>query len=82
MSTTVQIRQKGQFTIPAGMREALGIKENEAISVSLIGKEAILLVPQKLKTTELLKATSKAAAERGITMEEMLAELDEIRHQA
>lgn len=82
MSTTVQMRQKGQFTIPADMRDVLGIKENEAISVSLIGKEAILLIPQKLKTAELLKATSEAAAKRGITLEEMLAELDEIRHQA
>lgn len=82
MSTTVQMRQKGQFTIPADMRDVLGIKENEAISVSLIGKEAILLIPQKLKTTDLLKSTSEAAAKRGITLEEMLAELDEIRHQA
>lgn len=82
MSTAVQIRKKGQFTIPVDMREKLGIEENEMITVSLLGKEAILLIPQKLKTTELLRKSAAMAKKKGITLEEMLEELEKIRHQS
>lgn len=78
--TTVQIRKKGQFTIPVGIREALDIDDNEVVTVTLLGKEAMLVIPQKLKTQELLEKTSALAKKRGVTLEEMLAELDEIRH--
>lgn len=80
--TTVQVRKKGQFTIPANMREALGIEENEVLTVTLLENRGILIVPQKLKTNELLKKTAEMAKKRGITLEEMLTDLDEIRHQS
>lgn len=81
MTTTVQIRKKGQVTIPAAIRDQLGIKDNEVVTLTLLDK-GILIVPQKLKTTELLKETAKLAKKRGISLEEMLADLDEIRHQS
>lgn len=76
----VQIRSKGQFTIPAAMREKLGIEENEIVTVSMIGDGAIVIIPQKLELPKLLDKTAALAKKRGISMEEMLAELDEIRH--
>lgn len=79
-STTVQVRTKGQFTIPVEIREALDIDDNEVMTVTLLGKEAMLVIPQKLKTRELLDKTAEMAKRRGLTLEEMLAELDEIRH--
>lgn len=79
-SITVQVRTKGQFTIPVEIREALNIDENEVVTVTLLGKEAMLVIPQKLKTQELLKKTAEMAKKRGVTLEEMLTELDEIRH--
>lgn len=79
-STTVQVRTKGQFTIPVEIREALDIDDNEVMTVTLLGKEAMLVIPQKLKTQELLEKTAAMAKRRGLTLEEMLAELDEIRH--
>lgn len=82
MTTTVQIRKKGQFTIPVDIRETLNIGENEAVTVSLIGKDAMIVIPQKLKTQALLEKTAELAKKRGITLEEMLDELDDIRHQS
>lgn len=79
---TVQVRKKGQFTIPSAIREKLGIRENEIVTVTLIGNEAMMVVPQKLQTEDLLKRTAELAKKRGVTLEEMLAELDEIRHHA
>lgn len=79
MTTTVQVRKKGQFTIPASMREELGIEENEILTVTLLDNRGILIIPQKLKTSEILKKTAEMAKKRGITLEEMLMDLDEIR---
>ena len=80
MNTTVQIRNKGQITIPAAMRNELGIEENEIMTVSLIGDDAILIIPRKLKINSLLQDAAKMAKTRGITLEEVLAELEQIRH--
>lgn len=80
MNTTVQIRKKGQFTIPAAMREKLGIEENEIVTVSMIGDGAIMIIPKKLQLARLLDQTAAMAKKKGITLEEMLADLDEIRH--
>ncbi len=78
--TTVQVRKKGQFTIPVGMREALDIEDNELVTISLLGQEAMLIVPQKLRTQELFEKTAAMAKKQGVSLETMLAELDEIRH--
>lgn len=82
MNTTTILRKKGQFTIPVGVREELGIEENDVLTVLSWGKKGFLVIPKRLKTLELLEQTSKALKEKGITLEEMLADLDEIRHNA
>ncbi len=80
MTTTVQVRSKGQFTIPSAMREKLGIGENEVVTVSMIGDGAIVIIPRKLELPRILDKTAEMAKKRGISLEEVLAELDEIRH--
>lgn len=62
------------------MREKLGIEDNEILTVSLIGDNAIVIIPRKLELPALLDKTAALAKEKGITLEEMLAELDDIRH--
>lgn len=80
MTTTVQVRQKGQFTIPVEMRENMGIQENDVVTVTMLGENAMVIIPQKLKTQALLEQVAQQAKKRGITLDAMLAELDEIRH--
>ncbi|MEK7085778.1 MAG: AbrB/MazE/SpoVT family DNA-binding domain-containing protein [Patescibacteria group bacterium] len=80
MNTIVQVRNKGQFTIPAAMREKLGIEEDSILSVSLLDSGAIIIIPKKLETPSILKETATLAKKHGVTLEEMLADLDEIRH--
>lgn len=82
MTTTIQIRPKGQVTIPAEIREKLGIEENGYLTIALWGKKALLMFPKKLTTLEIVRETSALAKKKGITLEELLAELDEIRHKA
>lgn len=80
MTTTVQIRKKGQFTIPAAMREKLGIEDDTILSVSLLENGALIIIPKKLEIPSILNETAALAKKRGVTLEEMLAELDDIRH--
>lgn len=82
MTATVKIRKKGQITLPADIREKLDIDENEIINIQLIGNGGILLIPQKLQTAKILQETAALAKQRGVTLEEMLAELDAIRHKS
>ena len=68
MDSTVQVRKKGQFTIPAAMREKLGIEENEIVTVSMIDDSAILIIPKKLKVTTILEESSKLAKKKSISL--------------
>lgn len=82
MKTTTQVRKKGQITIPSAIREKLNIEENDILSISVLNNDAIVIVPKKLKVLDLLDKTSDLAKKRGVPLEEMLVELDEIRHNA
>ena len=75
------LRNKGQFTIPAAVREELEMEENEFLTIIPIYK-AFVVIPKKLKSVELLKQSAEMAKKKGITLEEMLAELDAVRHGA
>ncbi len=81
MSTTI-IRKKGQFTLPSIIRTEMGIEENDVLTVIPWDKKAIIVIPHKLKTEALLKQTAVLARKKGLTLEEMMAELEEIRHKA
>jgi bifunctional DNA-binding transcriptional regulator/antitoxin component of YhaV-PrlF toxin-antitoxin module len=81
MVTTV-LRKKGQFTIPADLREEMNMKEDEAFSILTWNKKAMVLIPQNLKSIDILNKTAALAKKKGLTLEEMLLELDQIRHAA
>lgn len=77
---TVTVRNKGQITLPIDIREEMGIGEDEILTVTSWKGKAVLLIPQKLQSIELLAKTSKMLQKRGITLEELLAEWSEVRH--
>lgn len=79
MTKITQLRKKGQFTIPSEMREKMQIKENDMLSVCMWGK-ALIVIPERLKTMELLKKTNKMARKKGISPTKMLAELEKTRY--
>lgn len=82
MNATTILRKKGQFTIPVEVREELGIDENDVLTILSWGKKGFIVIPRRLKTLELLEKSSALLKEKGVTLEEMLADLDEIRHNA
>lgn len=73
------MRNKGQITLPVSIREEFGIEENEILQITSLGKKAIVIYPQRLKTEEILKKTALLAKEKGLTLEELLQDLEDIR---
>lgn len=74
-----RMREKGQVTIPADIRESLHLSKDSVLSVSKVGN-AILLTPKPSVFESVSEKFSKAAREKGITLEDLLKDLKKIRH--
>ena len=74
-----RIRQKGQVTIPAEIRESLHLSTDSLLSVARVGG-GILLTPGPSVFESVSAKFSKAAQEKGLTLESLLKDLKKIRH--
>ena len=71
---SVRLSKKGQFVIPKGMRDALGVKEGDQLLVALEGRAVVLTRPQEYAraTRGLLRGTwggNRKAADRYLQKE-------------
>jgi len=46
LGTQVKVLQKGKMTIPAEIRESLGIKEGDVLTLEVLGGKVVLLPPR------------------------------------
>jgi AbrB family looped-hinge helix DNA binding protein len=76
----VRVWGKGQFTIPAEMRERLGIKEDTILEVFQAGR-AIVATPEKMLVKELAATVRKEMEKSGVDLKQLLAELREGTHE-
>lgn len=74
-----RMREKGQVTIPANIRESLHLSKDSILSVSKVG-DAILLTPKLSVVKSISTKFEKAAKEKGVTLEDLLKDLKKIRH--
>ena len=74
-----RMREKGQITIPAGIRESLHLDKDSILSVTKVGN-GILITPKVSAVDAFAAKFSKAADEKGITLEDLLKDLRKIRH--
>lgn len=75
----VRVWGKGQFTIPAEMRQKLGIREDTILEVFQVGK-ALIATPEKMVIRELANSVQKEMARNKTGLEDLLAELREGNH--
>ncbi len=75
-----RMREKGQVTIPSGIRDSLHLTKDSILSVTKVG-DGILLTPKP----SVFEATSadfiKTAKEKGISLDDLLKDLRKIRHE-
>lgn len=76
----VRVWGRGQFTIPAEIRQKLNIGDGAILSVFRIGK-AILAVPETPRVLELAREVEGKLAMQELGVEELLTELREGRHE-
>lgn len=74
-----KMREKGQITIPANIRESLHLSRDSVLSVARIG-DGILLTPKPSVFESVSEKFSRTAKIKGITLENLLKDLKRIRH--
>ncbi|MEI7902179.1 MAG: AbrB/MazE/SpoVT family DNA-binding domain-containing protein [bacterium] len=73
-----RMRDKGQVTIPSGIRESLHLPKNAVFSVAKVG-DGILLTPKISAFESAAAEFSEAAKKKGVTLAELLGDLKRIR---
>jgi AbrB family looped-hinge helix DNA binding protein len=77
--TTVKIRRKGTITIPAKLRKEYKLEEGQTLTVIDLGEGTILLTPKVSQVDKLADQIAEKFTDEGITFEDLLQELNELR---
>jgi len=77
---TVRMRTRGQMTIPRKLRDALSIKDGDALTLLQIGG-AVFLTPKLPRTYELADKIADIMEEEGVTLADLLENLPKIREE-
>ena len=67
----VQVRERGQLTIPAEIRRQMGIKEGDVFSLLNLGN-TLVATRKRLVVPEIARAIESLMQEEGISLEELL----------
>lgn len=73
-----RMREKGQVTIPADIREALRLSKDSLLSIARVG-DGILLTPGLSVFGSVSAKYSKMAEKKGITLQGLLSALKKSR---
>lgn len=74
----VRVQEKGQVTLPSEVRERLGLKKGDLVSV-VVTNEGILITPQQVVANDALDKLGLALREKGLSLEELIESGREIR---
>lgn len=74
----VRIQEKGQVTLPAGLRRKLGLKKGDLVAVSET-EEGVLITPQEVLALKALDRIGEALEQRGLSLEELIESGREVR---
>jgi len=81
MSLTVQVRKRGVLTLPADVRQKYGIETGDTLRV--LDLDGILVfTPMVPMVPELAREIERLREEAGLTTEQMLRSLRQLREQA
>ncbi len=85
LQSVTKVQKKGQITIPSNLREEWGISEGDFVAFESVD-EGILLTPQRVVSTQKMKAAMQALdaiaeelESKGVTLDELVADGREIR---
>lgn len=80
MDTTIQVRGRGVITLPTELRQKYGIDEGDVFR--LVDLDGIfVLTPMTPMVPELAREIEKIRLEAGVSLEDLMAGLEELRQQ-
>jgi AbrB family looped-hinge helix DNA binding protein len=74
----VNVDAEGNLTLPMELRESLGLQIGDTLKV-MQTDDYVLLIPKRLLVPEFAEYMSKLLAEKGLTVDDLLASGEEIR---
>lgn len=73
-AANLEIRDRGQVTLPKALREALHLEKGDAVRAVQIG-DSIVLTPQRMELDALRKEIRRLMKQHNVTPEELLRDL-------
>lgn len=67
----VRVQEKGQVTLPSEVREQLGLKKGDLVSVTPT-ENGILITPQEIVATEALDKIGEVLKQKGLSLEQLI----------
>ena len=77
---TVRLSGEGQITLPSELREELAVAEGDFLSLVRVNSY-VLLFPKRLVVPEMADKIAQLAEEKGLTLDDLLAGLDDVADQ-
>lgn len=74
----LEVDESGQLSVPPEILTSLGLREGNTVTL-LRTTTGVMLIPDRLLMPEIAEYASKLMAERGITVDDVLAGLDSTR---
>ncbi len=71
LQNLVRIQEKGQVTLPASLRQRLGLKKGDLVAITET-PEGILITPQEIVATQALDRIGAALREQGLSLEDLI----------
>lgn len=75
---SIQIRQRGQLTLPRKVRESLSIADGDTLTLLMVG-DTLVLAPRALRSAELVDRLAGMLEESELSLADLLADLPRIR---
>jgi antitoxin PrlF len=74
----VRMQEKGQVTIPTGIRKKLGLKRGDLVAV-VETPDGVFITPQQVVATKALDSIGDILKEQGLSVDELITSGREIR---
>jgi len=78
-ATMIQVRKKGNFTLPIEIRAKYGVNEGDIFTLIDMGDGSFMLTPRISQVNHLGDKVSEMLNENNVTLDELLVTLDEER---
>lgn len=79
-SYSSEIKDRGQLTIPKGVREAGPLAPGQEVTIIPIG-DSVLVTPRRLGVDEARRELRRLLAASGLTVDDLVAGLEEAREE-